>query len=188
MYSKRLFAGIMLLGILFSGCKKDDKVEDTNIYYFNFKADGEAFAYNSTTPRYESDDANLVGGVQSVDGVPYPAIGLGVLFNHNPDNDEIATLAGKTLYFDGSFPKPVVMFYPDIATNTHYTSIDTLDADFNVKINSISYLRTDSTEDNAIDVFIAKGTCHAYLTNAANTSLHKNISEGDFFFLISSTK
>jgi len=185
-------AGLFLsVTMLLTACKKDKEQppDETGLYYFNFKADGNTYNFNSDLPKYLDTVTNQAGGFQMANNTNKPNLSLAFKYNHNPTDAEVLDLAGKTFYFDGSFPKPVVTFDGGAMSGAEkYHSIDTLSASYNVKVNAISYKRTDTVNENIVDVYVINGTCKAYLENNQNTNLHLNVTDGNFNFLVARVK
>lgn len=113
------------------------------------------------------------------------------MYDHHPTETEVLSLAGNTYYFDGSFPKPHVEFDGgNTSGSEQYYTQDTTTNNLSVKVNSISYVRTDTTIFNIVDVYVINGTCTAFLSPYQTVSTHPfiNITNGSFNFLISRVK
>ncbi|KAA5534820.1 hypothetical protein F0919_09435 [Taibaiella lutea] len=190
---KILQAGVIVLcaTISMTACKKDkeEKPDETGLYYFNFKGNETAYNFNSDLPKYLDDNMNQIGGFQMSNNTNKPNISLAIKYDHNPTEAEVLDLAGKTFYFDGSFPGPVVTFDGGAMSGAEkYHSVDTLASAYNVKVNGISYKKTDTINTTIVDVYVINGTCKAYLENDQDANLHLNVTEGSFNFLVSRIK
>ncbi|KAA5534814.1 hypothetical protein F0919_09405 [Taibaiella lutea] len=192
-----LYSGLALsMAAMVSGCKKDDDNNNpdptpTNPYYFNFKANGTAYNFSSATPQYISSDENVIGGFQETSFLTYPSISLSFKYDHHPTESEVLSLAGNTYHFDGSYPNPYMEFDGGSTNGSeqYYTS-DTTTNNLSVKVNSISYVKTDTTIFNIVDVYVINGTCNAFLQPYQTISTYPfiNVTEGSFNFLISRVK
>jgi hypothetical protein len=56
---------------------------------------------------------------------------------------------------------------------------------YNIKVNSVNYLKQDTTIFNVVDVYEVKGTCRALLSNGTKTL---SLTDGEFFTVISRVK
>ena len=180
----------MLCAILvIAGCKKEEEAPQTGLYHFNFKANGTAYNFNSDIPQYISDNPNQVGGFQMNNNTVTPNISLSFMFLHNPTEAEVLGLAGRTFFFDGSYPGPVITFDGGAESGAEkYQSQDTLSSVYNVQINAVTFIKSDETSFNNVDVYQISGTCKASMQNSKDTNLHMDITDGDFSFLVSRVK
>lgn len=181
---------VLLSAILvMAGCKKDKEEPQTGLYHFNFKVDGTAYNFKGDVPQYISDNANEVGGFQMNNNTAAPNISLSFLFLHNPSEAEVMSLVGRTFYFDGSYPNPEITFDGGAESGAEkYQAQDTLSAAYNVKVNSVTFVKSDETSFNKIDVYQITGTCKAFLQNNQDASKHMILTDGDFKFLVSRVK
>jgi len=184
------FITLLLLSCLFVACKKDDEpagpVTPTNPYYFKFKLDGVSYDFRSGLAQYISSDDYEAGGYQMQDGQIYPSIGLSFRFDTTVSEAQLLALAGKTIPFNNTNPRPRITFDESINANTQW-SIDTSNTAFNVKISSITYVKKDTSIFNIVDVYAIKGTCTAVVDDFGSGAV-RTISEGAFNFLISRVK
>lgn len=189
---KKILSGIcvMLCAVtILAGCKKDDDEPQTGLYHFNFKANGTTYNFNADIPQYISENANQVGGFQMNNNTVTPNISLSFMFLNNPSEAEVLGLAGREFFFDGSYPRPIVTFDGGAESGAEkFQSQDTLSSVYNVEIDSVKFIKSDVTSFNNVDVYQISGKCKAYMRNTQNASLHMEITEGDFNFLISRVK
>lgn len=193
-----LYAGYALcLSAVFVSCSNDDDNDPaptpTNPYYFNFTLNGTVNNFASPLhAQYVSSDPNVIGGYQEPKtGGLFPSIRLSFNYDHHPTESEVLDLAGKTLHFDDVSPEPYLEYSANVDDSSQYWTADAPNtSNHYVKINSISYVRTDTTIFNIVDVYVINGTCNTLLRNVQNNTVHPDLSltDGNFNFLISRVK
>jgi hypothetical protein len=179
---------LILPVILFAACKKSDdnpnpNPNPTNPYYFKFNLGGTAYNLNFNLPQYMPFYTDEVGGYQVGDGNFNFSMGLRLRWKNidTVRESDLMGLVGKTLYFNDTVSVyPELSFDTTLVSETWY-SVDTLNSNYNVKINSITFLKND-TAFNPLKVYVINGTCTAIMEES-NSRLP--LSSGQFNFIVS---
>lgn len=171
---------------LFIACNKksdDPAPANTNPYYFKLNLDGTDYNLTSTLPQYMSAFPEDAGGYQMAGQLLYPSVGIRLTYDSAVSDAQVKALAGKTLYFNQTNPRPSITFE---ANNTadELESVDTANTAYNIKITSVTYLKKDTSVFNPIDVYVVKGTCSAILMDPS-TKKKSALTGGDFNYIIS---
>lgn len=172
-----------------ASCKKeDDTVIDpnppyTNPYYFRFSLAGTAYNFAQEQPQYLSSSEYGVGGFQNGNGL-FPSILLAFYYSHPVTDADVRALAGQTIYFNDTSRNPELQFDQD-ASSISFSSIDTASTAYSVKVNSVSFIKVDTTIFNIVDVYELRGKCNAVLSNGTE---YRDLTDGEFTLLVSRVK
>lgn len=174
--------------VLFSACNTDDDnttvtPTPTNKYYFNFKLEGQQHSLSYAIDQYLSSDPYRAGGYQGA-GTVGESIKFSFGYSSPVTDADIRALAGRTLLFGDTAVRPRLQHDSSFTSDSYY-SVDTSNSAYNVTVNSVNYLKQDTTIFNVVDVYEVKGTCRALLSNGTKTL---SLTDGDFFTVISRVK
>jgi len=178
----------MLCACLLSavGCKKKDDnptPTPTASYYFKFKFDGNSYNFNADLPQYMPFYTDEAGGYQMATNVTGPSVGFRLDWQSIDTVSEANLMAvkGKTLYFNDSLIR-MELTYSESSAATNWTSIDTANTSYNVKITDITFLKKDTSAGIPLKTYVIKGTCNGIMERGSEK---KAFSDGDFNFIIS---
>jgi hypothetical protein len=185
---QKLFLVLASAVLLFSACNRDDNNTNvnptpTNKYYFNFKADGGSRSLSYPIDQYLSSDPYRAGGYQGA-GTNGESIEMAFAYSNLVTDADIRALAGRTLLFSDTAVRPSLQYDSSFTSDSYY-SVDTNSSIYNIKVNTVNYLKQDTTIFNVVDVYEIKGTCRALLSNGTKTL---SLTDGDFFTVISRVK
>jgi hypothetical protein len=195
--NKTLFA--LSCCVLFAACsRKDDTpappatttpgttnppVTTANPYYFRFRVDGKSYNLTSPLAQYLSSDERYAGGFMQSAPLTAPSMMLEFRYDSAVNEKMMLSLAGKTFYFDSNTPRVRLGFDSTYTTDTRHT-VDTANRGFFVKVNSITYLKKDTTIFNPVAVYVINGSCKGIIRDDA-TKKYQQVTDGEFNFQIS---
>ncbi len=174
--------------ILVSACKKKDTTSTppvtTSPYYFKGTLDGANYNYTQNQPEYMFMYTNEAGGYQVANASLWPSIGLRLSWpaDDTVKESDIMGLIGKTLYFSDTAITPELTYDKVAAGTGSWTSIDTSNTSYYVKITNVTFLKKDTTIGYYLRTYVITGTCSALMTDLTKTSV---FSGGYFNFIIS---
>lgn len=189
---KKLLLGLFSATVLFSACNADDdnnttvtpsNPNNTNKYYFKFRLDGQQRTLSYPIDQYMSSDPYAAGGYQGA-RTAGESIELAFRYSHLVTDADVRALAGRTLLFGDTAVRPTLQYDSTISSDSYY-AVDTNNATYHITVNSVNFLKQDTTIFNVVDVYEVKGTCRAVLSNGTKTL---TLTDGDFFTVISRVK
>jgi len=164
---KKTFLLLSACALFLFACKKDKDntpVTPAKPYAVNFTFNGTSYKFSgdTETAQYLSSYVNRVGGIMFNDYTPLPSVALSFYFDHHPTNEEVLGLAGQSISFDiDAAPRADVEFSPADPSEYTWYSADTSASVYNIHINSVNFVKVDTTIFNVVDVYQVKGTCNA---------------------------
>lgn len=152
-------------------------------YYFKFTLDGKSYDLTADIPQYMPVFDDNVGGYQVADASLKPSIGLSFQWKNidTVKESQLMALVGKTIYFNDTLVD-VDIEADETLTGATWFAEDTADANYNIKIANISFLKNDTSIGKPLKIYVISGTCSAVMSNGTKTSI---LSNGDFKFRIS---
>lgn len=186
---KKTLALVLATSLLSAvGCKKKDPpiIVDPPpppSSYFKFKFDGTANYFNVDFPQYMPFYADEVGGYQVANTSLAPSVGLRLSWpaDDTVSEADLMALKGKTLYFSDTMVHPRLSYTQELASQ-EWTSIDTNNTSYNVKITNITFYKKDTSAGIPLKTYVIHGTCNALLSRSGEVKL---FSDGEFNFVVS---
>jgi len=182
------FLGLLLMG----ACTKSKSPTPTpsgpgtttsSPYYFDFTVGSAVHNINTNFPQYM-----VLLGMEGLGGyevsnmtTTIPSVGLGFRW-WNKDTvreSDVMSLVGRTIYFDDTAINVQINYDSTLAMYREWYSVDTSDHDFYVKVNSITFLKNDTTLSTPVRVYEITGSCSAIIRDQTAAVL-----TGQFDFLI----
>ncbi len=174
---------ILLLGgaLLIFSCNKEDKHKNedqpANLrpYYANFNFGNKDYkiSYPEATAQYISSLEHSVGGIAVVRPLSTvdPSLEVTLRFDHHPTHEEVLSLTGKTLptaLKDGITPR---IYFEENYDLPRWNTYDTMDvAAYYIKIESVKWIKADTTIFNPVDVYEVKGSGRILLEEDTQSS------------------
>ncbi len=192
MKSTLLFLGSILF--LLAACTKKDKTTTptptpvAHPYYFKFNLNGTAYNFNSNQPQFVYLYNNEFGGYQgSTDMNLFPSVGLRLtwLGIDTLKESDVMALTGKTIYFNDTTIRPEITYDANSSLSDSWTSVDTSKTSYYVKIATVKYLKIDTALTTLVRTYELTGTCSALMTDDNSHSTFKELTSGDFHFIVS---
>ncbi|OJU75948.1 MAG: hypothetical protein BGO09_14095 [Bacteroidetes bacterium 47-18] len=166
---KKQLTALLLGSILLTfSCKKEDKPKNEEPvnqrpYYANFSFAGKGYKidYPEATAQYISSLEHSVGGIAIVRPLSTvdPSLEVTLRFDHHPTHEEVLALKGRTLptaLQDGITPR---IYFEENYDLPRWTTYDTMDvAAYYIKIESVKWVKADTTIFNPVDVYEVKGS------------------------------
>lgn len=182
----------ILISLFIISCNKDNTTPSNSTtsksqYYFKFNFEGQNYNFDADNPQYMSLSTSEFGGFQT-DGASLASSSAGIsFFWQNKDTiteTDVMSLVGKTIYFDDTTIR-AELYFNNNANGDYWYTVDTSDRNFSITVNSITYLKKDTTYFAPVNVYVLKGTCNGLMYLNSNYTRQEVLSNGEFNFLVS---
>lgn len=165
---KKLTALLLGSALLTYSCSKEDKKNEDQpanqrpfYAHFNFSGKDYKITYPEVTAQYISSLEHSVGGiaVERPLSAADPSLEVTLRFDHHPTHEEVLALKGKTLptaLKDGITPR---IYFEENYDLPRWNTYDTMNiATYYIKIESVKWIKADTTIFNPVDVYEVKGS------------------------------
>lgn len=146
-------------------CKKDKEniAPDTSAFYFRGTLNGKAYSFAGADKIQVLFNTRLSGG-KAGQSAHVPVAAVAFDFGKKISDADAKGINGHTYNFINLSVFPSVDIYDENAA-TYYSSVDTTNGSYNVKVRSVAYVRTDTISQKPVDVYVVNGTCNAVMVN-----------------------